>query len=46
MFNNSRDAFAIACKMLGRSLNPQSLSDVEDAAQKLKEQKGRGAKAM
>ena len=40
MFNNSRDAFAIACKMLGRSLNPQSLSDVEDAAQKLKEQKG------
>ena len=40
MFNNSRDAFAIAGKMLGKSLNPQGTADVEEAAQKLKEQKG------
>lgn len=36
----ARDAFAIAGKMLGKSLNPQSTADVEEAAQKLKEQKG------
>ena len=39
MFNNSRDAFAIAAKMLGNSLNPASTDEVDAAAAKLKEQK-------
>ncbi len=39
MFNNSRDAFAIAGKLLGNSINPRSVSEIEQAAQKLKEQK-------
>lgn len=39
MFNNSRDAFAIAAKMIGRSINPTTVEEVEDAAEKLKEQK-------
>lgn len=40
MFNNSRDAFAIAGKMLGHSLNPASTQEIDQAAEKLKEQKG------
>ena len=39
MFNNSRDAFAIAGKMLGGSLNPSSVDEVEASAEKLKQQK-------
>lgn len=39
MFNNSRDAFGIAAKMLGHSLNPATQAEVDAAAQKLKEQK-------
>ena len=39
MFNNSRDAFAIAGKMLGGSLNPSSVDEVEVSAEKLKQQK-------
>lgn len=39
MFNNSRDAFAIAGKMRGASLNPASVEDVQADAEKLKEQK-------
>ena len=39
MFNNSRDAFAIAGKMLGGSLNPSSAEEVEASAEKLKQQK-------
>ena len=39
MFNNSRDAFAIASKMIGQSINPTTVEEVEAAAEKLKEQK-------
>lgn len=39
MFNNSRDAFAIAGKLLGHSINPRSAAEIEQAAEKLKEQK-------
>ena len=39
MFNNSRDAFAIALKLQGRSLNPSTVEEVEEAAELLKEQK-------
>lgn len=39
MFNNSRDAFAIAGKLLGNSINPQSEQEIAQAAEKLKEQK-------
>ena len=39
MFNNSRDAFAIAAKKLGMSLNPQTIEEVERIAQELKDQK-------
>ncbi|BFJ87048.1 spermidine/putrescine ABC transporter substrate-binding protein [Ruthenibacterium sp. CLA-JM-H11] len=39
MFNNSRDAFAIALKILGYSLNPTTTEEVEEAADLLKEQK-------
>ena len=39
MFNNSRDAFAIAGKMMGKSLNPASVKEIEQAAEKLKAQK-------
>lgn len=39
MFNNSRDAFAIAGKLLGNSINPRSVREIEQAAEKLKEQK-------
>ncbi len=39
MFNNSRDAFAIASKILGKSMNPQSAADINEAAKLLKDQK-------
>ncbi len=39
MFNNSRDAFAIASKLLGDTLNPSSTEQIDAAAEKLKEQK-------
>ena len=39
MFNNSRDAFAIAAKKLGMSLNPSSAEDVALIAEELKLQK-------
>ena len=39
MFNNSRDAFAIAAKKLGMSLNPQSVEEVEQGMAELKAQK-------
>ena len=39
MFNNSRDAFAIAGKLLGNSINPGSVQEIEQAADKLKEEK-------
>lgn len=38
-FNNSRDCFAMALKTLGRSMNPTSTQDIEDALVKLQEQK-------
>ena len=39
MFNNSRDAFAIAAKRLGMSLNPSTVEEVETIAEELKAQK-------
>ena len=39
MFNNSRDAFAIASKKLGLSMNPTSVEEIEQAAEELKKQK-------
>ena len=39
MFNNSRDAYAIAAKMLGLSLNPQSVEEVTTVMDALKQQK-------
>lgn len=39
MFNNSRDAFAIAAKKIGKSLNPETVEDVEEIAEELKKQK-------
>ncbi len=39
MFNNSRDAFAIASKILGNSLNPSTTEEIDAAADLLKEQK-------
>lgn len=39
MFNNSRDAFAIAARRMGKSLNPKSLEDVAQIAKELKKQK-------
>ena len=39
MFNNSRDAYAIAAKKLGYSLNPSSVEEVETVMQELKNQK-------
>ena len=39
MFNNSRDAFAIAARRLGMSLNPANVEEVEQIAQELKAQK-------
>lgn len=39
MFNNSRDAFAIAAKNLGMSLNPQTQEEINTIAEELKRQK-------
>ena len=39
MFNNSRDAYAIAAKKLGLSLNPASVEEVSTVMQELKDQK-------
>lgn len=39
MFDNPRDAFAIAENMLGYSLNTEDAEELEKAAEKLKEQK-------
>ena len=39
MFNNSRDAYAIAAKKIGRSLNPQSVDELTEVMQELKAQK-------
>ena len=39
MFNNSRDAYAIAAKKIGRSLNPQSVDELTEVMQELKDQK-------
>ena len=39
MFNNSRDAYAIAAKKIGRSLNPQSVDELPEVMQELKVQK-------
>ena len=39
MFNNSRDAFAIAAKRLGMSMNPTTVEEVETIAEELKAQK-------
>ncbi|MDD3430259.1 MAG: spermidine/putrescine ABC transporter substrate-binding protein [Oscillospiraceae bacterium] len=39
MFNNSRDAFAIASKKLNMSLNPTSTEDIAMAAKELKTQR-------
>lgn len=40
MFDNSRDAFAIASKMLGFSLNPASKDEIDAAARELEKQRG------
>ena len=39
MFNNSRDAYAIAAKKIGHSLNPQSVDELTEVMQELKDQK-------
>lgn len=39
MFNNSRDAFAIAFKKLGLSMNPSTQEEIDKAAAELKKQK-------
>lgn len=39
MFNNSRDAYAIAAKKLGMSLNPASVEEVDVVMQELQAQK-------
>ena len=39
MFNNSRDAFAIAAKRLGMSMNPTTVEEVNTIAEELKAQK-------
>ncbi|MDO5603166.1 MAG: spermidine/putrescine ABC transporter substrate-binding protein, partial [Oscillospiraceae bacterium] len=39
MFNNSRDAFAIAAKKAGLSMNPTTVEDVKAMAELLKKQK-------
>jgi spermidine/putrescine transport system substrate-binding protein len=40
MFNNSRDAFAIAAFKLGHSVNPTTVQEVTDGVEQLKSQKG------
>ena len=39
MFNNSRDAFAIAAFKLGQSINPRSVEEVSNGIEELKAQK-------
>ena len=39
MFNNSRDAYAIAAKKMGLSLNPSSVEEVDDVMKELQAQK-------
>ena len=39
MFNNSRDAYAVAAKKLGMSLNPSSVEEVDRVIEELKAQK-------
>ncbi len=39
MFDNSRDAFAIALKLLGYSMNTENADEIMEAAELLKEQK-------
>ena len=39
MFNNSRDAYAVAAKKLGMSLNPASVEEVDRVIEELKAQK-------
>ena len=39
MFNNSRDAFAIAAKRIGLSMNPTTVEEIEQMAEELKTQK-------
>ena len=39
MFNNSRDAYAIAAFATGNSINPQSTEEVDEVVEKLKSQK-------
>ena len=39
MFNNSRDAYAIAAFKSGRSINPESTEEVDDVVEELKAQK-------
>ena len=39
MFNNSRDAYAIAAKKMGFSLNPSSVEEVDDVMKELQAQK-------
>lgn len=39
MFNNSRDAFAIAAKKLGMSMNPSTQDEIDAIAAELKKQK-------
>ena len=39
MFNNSRDAYAIAAKTIGLSMNPQSVDEITAITNALKEQK-------
>jgi len=40
MFDNPRDSFAIACMLLGYSMNTEDPDELRHAADKLKEQKG------
>ena len=39
MFNNSRDAYAIAAFNLGKSINPSSAAEVDEVVEELKKQK-------
>ncbi|MFV0351380.1 MAG: PotD/PotF family extracellular solute-binding protein [Oscillospiraceae bacterium] len=40
MFDNSRDAYAIASKLIGNSMNPTTKEEIDQATKKLSEQKG------
>lgn len=39
MFNNSRDAFAIAARVLGYPINPENIQQIQEEAELLKQQK-------